>query len=212
MLKGQRADRRKPRRDDSGFTLLELALVSLLSTVVLAMAAGSLISLQNATSRNGSAIQEEQSASLVMAQMERDIRSASSISFPAGASPSQQLEMTVVNASGPDSLVLWVYSPDAATLTREVQVNGTFAPTGSAISHITNGATTPVFTYSDLTGADISSHPTSDIEACTTGLGVNVQISSTTSGVSGFQEKAEVALTNHVEALTAPGSGQCGSA
>jgi prepilin-type N-terminal cleavage/methylation domain-containing protein len=202
---------RRRRQDDAGFTLIELTVVSLIASIILIMAGNSLISLQNATAKNGSLIQEEQSASLAMAQMERDVRSASGVSFPSGASTSQQLQMTVVNASGPQSQVLWIYDPIAATLSRETQVNGTFVAGAMSISHVTNGSGTPVFTYFNSAGSDISSRTVSEIETCATAVGVEVQVASTTAGVAAFQESAEVALTNNVEALTAPGNGQCGS-
>jgi prepilin-type N-terminal cleavage/methylation domain-containing protein len=199
------------RHGDAGFTLIELAVVSLIASIVLIMAGNSLISLQNATAKNGSLIQEEQSASLVMAQMERDIRSSSAISFPSGASTSQTLQMTVVNTGGSQSQVLWVYDPTAATLSRETQVNGTFAPGATSTSHVTNGAGNPVFTYFNSAGTDISGRTVSEIETCATAVGVEVKVASATAGVTAFQESAEVALTNNVEALTAPGNGQCGS-
>lgn len=209
MLRPARSRRSGP--DDAGFTLIELAVVSLIASIVVIMAGNSLISLQNATAQNDSLIQEEQSASLVMAQMERDIRSASSISFPSGASTSQQLQMTVVNASGPQYPVLWVYDPTAATLSRETQVNGSFVPSSMSISHVTNGTNTPVFTYFNMAGYNISGDRVSEIETCATGVGVKVRVASTMAGVSAFEESAEVALTNNVDALTTPGNGQCGS-
>ena len=198
---------------EGGFSLLELVIATLLASIVLAMAGDWLISLGNAANRNDSLVKEEQSASLVMAQMERDVRSASTITFPTGASPSQQLEVQVVAANGSTTAVLWIYDPSAGTLTRETQVQGSFTATsGMSISNVANGSGTPVFTYYDFAATDISSTSASNIAQCATGVGVDVHVSTTTKGVGSFEESAEVALTNRIEVLSAPGNGQCGSA
>lgn len=212
MLRGTwRAGRTQDR--DGGFSLLELVIATLLASIVLAMAGDGLISLANAANRNDSVIKEEQAASLVMAQMERDIRSASTVTFPTGSSPSQQLELNVVGASGSTSAVLWVYDPTGRTLSRETQVQGSFTSTsGMSIPNVANGSGTPVFAYYDLAATDISSTSASNIAQCATGVAVDVHVSSTTTGVGSFEESAEVALTNRIEVLTAPGNGQCGSA
>ena len=205
-------DRSERTGDEAGFSLLELLIAMLLASIVLAGAGGALVSLANAAGRNDAIANEEQSASEVMAQMERDIRSAETISFPAGALASQQLQLNVVTASGSTMPVLWLYNPTADTLTRETQSQGTFVATGAAITNVTNSNTTPIFTYFDFATTDISATSTSNIAECATGVAIDVNVSSTSAGVGGFQESAEVALTNRLEELSAPGNGQCGSA
>lgn len=194
---------------EGGFSLLELMIVLLLGSIVLVIAGGALISLDNATNRNDSLVQEEQAASGVMAQMERDIRSASTVSIPAGASASDQLETAVLGSDGSTTEVLWAYDPTARTLTRETQQNGTFQPSGFSIERVANGAGTPVFRYFDSGASDISARSASEIATCATAVEIDVQVSSGTSGVGSFEESAEVALTNQVQALTTPGNGQC---
>lgn len=194
---------------EDGLSLLEMMIVVLISSIVVAIAGSALVSLDNAASRNDSLVKEEQKASTVMAQMERDIRSASSISIPAGASAADQLQLAVLAADGSTSDVLWRYDPTAGTLTRETQQNGTFQPSGAVITRVTNGTGTPVFRYYNSSTTEIAATNTSGIAGCATAVAVEVDVSSGTAGVGSFQETAQVALTNQVQALTAPGTGQC---
>ncbi len=185
-------------------------IVLMLASIVLAVAANALISLDNAASRNDSVVQEEQAASTVMAQMERDIRSAAAISTPSGASAADQLQVAELNSDGSTILVLWLYDPTAETLTRETQQGSGFRPSGYAIAPVNNGAVAPVFRYYDSSTSEIPATNTSGIATCATAVGVDVKVSSSRAGVGTFEETAEVALTNQVQSLTAPGNGQCG--
>ena len=195
---------------DAGFTVLELSVALLLAAIVIASAGDSLISLSNADNRTNSTVQEEQAASQVLAQVERDIRSATTISFPSGSSPSQEVQLAVANADGTTTNVLWVYNSTAGTFSREVQAQGAFSPSGYSISNVSNGST-PVFTYSDFSATAIPTTSTSTIAECATAVSIQIDVSSATHGVGGFQESGEVALTDRLEVLTAPGNGLCGS-
>lgn len=196
---------------EDGSSLLELVIVLMLASIVLAVAAGALISLDNAASRNDSVVQEEQAASTVMAQMERDIRSAAAISTPSGASAADQLQVAELNPDGSTTLVLWSYDPTAETLMRETQQGSGFQASGYAIARVSNGPGSPVFRYYDSSTSEIPATNTSGIATCATAVGVDVKVSSSRAGVGTFEESAEVALTNQVQSLTTPGNGQCGS-
>lgn len=198
-------------RREEGFSLLELVIVLMLASIVLAVAAGALISLDNATTRHDSAVQEEQAASVVMADMERDIRSASAVSIPADASATDQLQLAELNSDGSTTDVLWKYDPTAQTLSRQTASDGSFQPSGDTITKVTNGPDSPVFRYYDSRITEIPAASTSQISTCATAVGVDVKVSSPTRGVGSFEETAEVALTNQVQSLTTPGNGQCGS-
>lgn len=193
------------RRGEEAFTLIEMVIVLLLSSIVLTAAVSSLTSLANAAGRNDSVESQEQTVSTVMAQLERDVRSASSISFLSGASPADELQLAVFNG-GSTTNVLWVYDPTAATLTRETQVNGAFQPSGSSLTGVSSGA----FTYYG-SGAQPLSAPAGSIALCATAVAIDLKVTSTQAGVGSFEETAEVALTGQTENLTAPGDGLCGS-
>lgn len=200
-----------PRSDEAGFTLVELVIVLLLSSIVLVAALSSLTSLANAASRNDSVVDREQAVSTVVAQLERDIRSASAISIPAGASPGDQLQLTVPASGGGSTNLLWVYDAAGGTLTRESQVNGAFESNGPTATNISNGSGTAVFTYYAADASDISATSPSNIALCTTAVGIEVKANSSQVGGGTFQETSEVALTTQAQALTVPGDGPCGS-
>ena len=199
------------RRDDGGFTVVEMVVVLALSSIVLIAAFSGLTSLANAAVRNDATVTREQAVSTAMGWLERDIRSASSISFPSGASPADELQLAVASTgSGTSTNVLWLYDVSAGTLTRETQVNGSYQPSGTALSGVSNGST-PIFTYSGLQGRDISSHSSSDIARCSTGVGLDVKITSTQATGGTFEETSQVALTSQALSLNPPGNGLCGS-
>jgi hypothetical protein len=178
-------------------------------TIVMAVAGGALVSLSRTASRNESMVEVEQSASTIMAQLTRDIRSANTLSFPVGATPADEVQLAVNQQSGGTTTVLWTYNPSTATLTREVEVGSTFNPSGFTLTKMANSTSQPVFAYYDDTGSKISATSNSNIASCTTAIGVDLYAAPSTSGVANQQESAEVAITNQLNTLTAPGSGQC---
>jgi prepilin-type N-terminal cleavage/methylation domain-containing protein len=199
----------KPARIDEGFTLVELTIVLLISAIVLTMGTGALISMNNASNRDDSLVQEEQAASSAMAQMERDIRSAANLSIPAGAVAADELQVGILGPAGTTTNVIWKYDTATRVITRQVQSQGSYQSTGYTVTRVSNGTSVPVFTYYNGDAANISGTSPSNIALCATGVGIQIDLSPNTSGVASYQESAEVAITNQVDALTTPGNGQC---
>lgn len=199
-------------RGDRGFTAVELAVTCLVMGIAFGIAGESFVSLATSSTHNSATVVDEQSAATAMAQIQRDIRSASTISIPSGAASSDELQLAILALDGTTSNVRWVYTPATETLDRQLQTSTGWKSTGYTTTSVSNGSTTPVFTYHDLKGNDISSSLPSNIATCTTLVGVEIDISPTLHGVQPFQEQADIALTNQVATLTAPGNGQCGGA
>jgi prepilin-type N-terminal cleavage/methylation domain-containing protein len=200
---------------DDGFTLIELLVVTLIMGIVIAIAGAVLYSLSTTANRNDSMVNDEQAASTVLAQLSRDIRSANTLTFPAGAlstdTPSE-VELIDNQPAGGTLSVLWVYNASAATLTRKVLVGSAFATSGTVLSRVVNPAGSPVFSYLDgKSGTSISGQSPATIALCATGVNVDLFVApkSAARGVATFEESAEVALTNQLATLTAPGNGQC---
>jgi type II secretory pathway pseudopilin PulG len=208
----RRRSRRLGRRDDRGFTAVELAVTCLVMGIAFGIAGESFVSLATSSTHNSATVVDEQSTATAMAQVQRDIRSASTLSIPAGAVSSDELQLTILASDGTTSNVRWIYTPATETLDRQLQTSTGWNSTGFTTTSVSNGTATPVFTYHDLNGNDISSSLPSNIATCTTLIGVEIDVSPTIHGVQPFQEQADVALTNQVATLTAPGNGQCGGA
>jgi prepilin-type N-terminal cleavage/methylation domain-containing protein len=205
---------------ERGYTLIELMVVVLIMGVVIAIAGSALYSLSMSANRNDAMVSEEQAASNIVAQLSRDIRSANSLTFPSGVTSSgtgSEVELLVNQTGGGTQPVLWVYNSSAGTLTREVQVNGNFQAQGQYLTNVANPSGTPVFTYytysttsSNESLTSLTGNQVSDIQQCTTSIGVDVYVSSSTHGTVPYQESEQVALTNQLDTLTAPGAnGSC---
>lgn len=209
-----------------GFTTLELMIAVIIMSIVVAMAGTALISVMSAGNRNDAVITNQQQASDVLNQLSRDIRSAGSLSFPT-SSPSTEVQIAVNKVSGSTvttTPVIWMYTTTASSCTaagltspcllREVQVNGTFKPQGTlSLALANNVSTNPVFSYYTFTspGTPMPSTSTMDqFSTCTTAIGVDLVVSRTTNNaVSTFEDTDQIALTNQINTLTAPGNGQC---
>jgi prepilin-type N-terminal cleavage/methylation domain-containing protein len=191
---------------DGGFSLLELVIVMLILTIVVSVAGTVLFSLSQTATRTDSVVGAEQSASTVLAQMARDIRSGHSLAIPSGTTPSMEVELQVNQPSGGTANVEWIYDSTADTVTRYVQnTGGTFVPSGPAATRVINGSAAGIFSYYYYDGTPLSA----DYSRCTARIGITLHVGSKVGGVAPFVENEDVALTDQLAALTAPGSGAC---
>jgi prepilin-type N-terminal cleavage/methylation domain-containing protein len=205
---------------EAGFTLLELVIVCAIMGVVLVVAGGGLISLSTTTNRGSAMVADEQGVSTAMAQIGKDVRSAHSIAFPTAAIATDapnEIILQVTNPAGGTTPVEWVYQTVPATLTREVlSANlASVVSTGPPITRVANSTTTPLFSYYDRSGTQIfatagSATALGNIVRCATRITVQLVVSAGVSGVANFQESEDVALTDQLAILSAPGNGQCG--
>ena len=190
---------------EDGFSLLELVIVLSIMTVVVSLAGTVLFSLSRTASRTDAMVGAEQAASSVLAQMARDIRSSHSLNIPSGATPALSVGFQVNQPGGGTSNIEWTYDATADTVTRYVQnAGGTFVPSGPRAASVTNGSG-GIFSYFFDDGTPL----TSNYSSCTARIRITLDVAPTVTGTSTFQEVQDVALTDQLAALTAPGSGQC---
>jgi prepilin-type N-terminal cleavage/methylation domain-containing protein len=206
---------------EGGYTLVELMVVLLIMGIVLSIATGALISLQNASARNSAMIDDEQAASTTLALLSRDIRSAHSLTFVSSTTNADDSVVLNENQpSGGTQPIEWTYAPPVApavvgTLSRMVLTSSlTVSSTQVMLRDLANNPANPVFKYYDLEGGNPevtgSAVANSSIESCTTAIGVNFTISpSPVPGVASYQESNEVAIYDQQQILSAPGNGQC---
>jgi len=150
----------KARADSSrqgGFTLVELVVVASLLMVVLGAILGVLESLTNTEHTTSLRIDDEQSARVTLAQLERDVRGAQGLVVQGTAPSSTALELLMADGS---SQVEWVFDLSGGhTLTRSENGSTTV---------VLNGVVGGGFSYSDATGQSSAWLTPGDIARCTT--------------------------------------------
>jgi type II secretory pathway pseudopilin PulG len=209
----------KRRPSEAGTTLIELTIVLLVMSIMMAVAGSVLFSLSKTASRDDATVNDEQDASTVLAQVSRDIRSAHQVTFAAFSSatlvPEDEIELQMNQPS--NTWVEWIYTPTATTVNGATQAThtlaryvgssstGTFkqsAPSVSTPVNVANGTTTPLFRFFAGNGSEFTSTAddsiASSIETCTTRITVTLDVATTKNlqAVPTFQLTDDVAITD----------------
>jgi prepilin-type N-terminal cleavage/methylation domain-containing protein len=157
-------------RDETGFTVIEMAVTLLIIGIVFAAILGFLDQTQRLTVKVAKDVDTEQAAGLALRQMTEDLRGATAISpCDLTSYPSTDYRSCVTfqlpraastTATCPGSLVTYTLS---ASTVRETRLDYPFScgtPTtrvsgAPVIASVTNGASAPLFSYYDKTGNPI---------------------------------------------------------
>jgi type II secretory pathway pseudopilin PulG len=167
---------------EAGFTLVELAVAMGIMLIVMLVFLSLVPTSQKTSSVAEALISNEQDVSLALARMEKDIRAANPLdAFCSYTTYEDQIELNLGPASGPQQTIMWVYSPTADTLTREVVTGSSCDPTPSGSGEVTtgivNGTATPVFAYFDDTGTalDTAEETPGNIANCTVRVEITLE-------------------------------------
>jgi len=210
----QRTALLKPRPSEAGVTLIELTVVLLLMSIVLAIAGTTLFSLTRTANRNDTLVSDEQAASTVLAQVSRDVRSAHQVTFVGFSSPAptQEIELQMNQPAG--TWVQWIYTPTAATVNgfnqpahtlarySSTSATGSFRLSNPDIStpvNVVNGTSTFIFRYFQGNGSEITTiDAPSSLQTCTTRVLLTIQVntSNPVTAVATFQVGDDVAITD----------------
>ncbi|HZQ58531.1 MAG TPA: type II secretion system protein [Acidimicrobiales bacterium] len=169
---GRRDARAAARESERGFTLVELAVAMSLMLLVSGAILGALESGTSAERRASTRVDDQQAVRLVLAQLTRDVRNASSVGAPPANTDELDLGYTNLDT------VVWTFDPSTHVLQRQSTPNGQATPnTGISLGGITNPTT--VFAFLSADGNDLLTDPSAsaaDLSTCTSTVAVTVTV------------------------------------
>lgn len=161
-------------RDDAGFTVVEMGVVLLISSVVAATAFAYLHRLMGGEARQQATIANQEDVRFAVAQLTRDIRNANPV-LPLGsfAEHEHALEVRLGPAASAQSRVRWELA--GSTLVRSiVDAGGRVVSSRPYLDGVERPA--PIFRYFDGTGVEITAATTSTVSDVA-GCAVRVRVS-----------------------------------
>jgi type II secretory pathway pseudopilin PulG len=218
VLSLQRALRRA-RRDDSGFTLVELTIAMSLLMLVLGALFSTLESLTQTEARAQHMVSNEQNVRFEIDQMAREIRAANPLvpllSAQTATDYDNQIELVLGPTGGTQTVVRWSYDTAKEQITREVMSdtgsNATVLSQSWFLVRVRNVETsTPLFTYYGQNGEDLVAQTLAnggslhDPANCAVRVHISVSADSEP-GPMPFTETQDVEIRNRL-----PGNVGCG--
>jgi prepilin-type N-terminal cleavage/methylation domain-containing protein len=202
---------RRLRREEGGFSLVELLVVLVILGVVLAMAGSTLVSMTRAGNRGQALVDNEQNANFALNALARDLRAANPLLAPSSSAVyTTVVQMDLGPSAGPQTVVQWVFDSTAKTLTRNIMSGTTVTSSYLWLTGVLNSSTQPVFGLFDSANNDLVAQAAvpGTVALCTTR--VEVQIDGLSEpGPLPFNVVADVQLRNQIANLAAAGGQPC---
>ncbi len=205
---------RERARDESGFTILEVTMVSAILLLVMGAFFGLLLSLTKTEQRTGALVGNEQEARFVLTALARDLRAANPLStFSTATEYRSKVQMTLGAAPG-QQVVRWVYdtapaSPTYRSLLRQtLAADGTVTSSTVRLRNIRNADRSPpvpMFGFASQSGADlIAAGQAANVGNCAIQVHVTITADSNP-GPEPFTVLSDIQLRNRL-----PGGVGCG--
>ncbi|HEV7525158.1 MAG TPA: prepilin-type N-terminal cleavage/methylation domain-containing protein [Acidimicrobiia bacterium] len=156
MLRRARAIVRARRRDEQGFTIVEVTIATSIMVVVLAMFFGTLASLSTSEDRAQRLVSNEQNVRFELDQLARDIRAANPLvpllNAATAAGYDNQIEVVLGPTGGSQQVIRWTYDTTTKQMVRQLMSstasNATNLSQTFLLVRVRNIETaTPVFQY-----------------------------------------------------------------
>lgn len=202
-------------RQEEGFTIVEVTIVSAILLLIMAAFFGTLISLTKTEQRTSALVSNEQDARFVLNDLARDIRAANPMTtFSTTAAYQSQVEVRL-GIGANQQVVRWVYDTNPASATFRSLLRQTVDPTTGAVltsterlRNVRNAERTPsvpMFGYKSQTGIDlIAAGIPADVGNCA--IQVHIVITADSNpGPEPFTVVSDVQLRNRL-----PGGVGCG--
>jgi len=207
------------RRDERGFTIIEVTIASAIMLTVLGMFLATLQSLTTNEDRSQRLVSNEQNVRFELDQLARDIRAANPLTpllnAATAATYQNQIEVVLGPTGGTQTVVRWTYNTGAEQMVRQIMSNtsagATVVSQAFFLNRVRNVETgTPVFTYygqhnQDLVAQTLANNgATHDAANCA--VRVHIVITSDSNpGPVPFTETQDVEVRNRL-----PGNVGCG--
>jgi type II secretory pathway pseudopilin PulG len=210
---------RARRDDESGFTVIEVTMASMIMVIVLAMFFSTLVSLTNSEDRSQRLVSNEQNVRFELDQLAREIRAANPIvPLPNATSAgdySNQIEVVLGPSGGTQTVVRWTYDTSKELMERQLMSDTSASATVLAQSFYLNKVrnvekSLPVFSYygpqnQDLVAQALAGTGTiNNVPNCAQRVHI-VMISDSNPGPVPFTETQDVEVRNRL-----PGNGGFG--
>lgn len=205
---------RERTRDEAGFTILEVTMVSAILLLVMGAFFGLLLSLTKTEQRTNALVGNEQDARFVLTALARDLRAANPLStFSTTTEYESKVQMTLGTA--PDQeVVRWVYDTAPASPTHRSLLRQTLADDGTVESSVVRlrnirnaerSPPVPMFGFTSQTGVDlIAAGQAANVGNCAIQVGVTITADSNP-GPEPFTVLSDIQLRNRL-----PGGVGCG--
>ena len=210
---------RARRDDESGFTVIEVTMASMIMVIVLAMFFSTLVSLTSSEDRSQRLVSNEQNVRFELDQLARELRAANPIvPLPNATSAgdySNQIEVVLGPSGGAQTVVRWTYDMSRELMERQLMSDTSASATVLAQSFYLNKVRNvekglPVFSYygpqnQDLVAQALAGTGTmNNVPNCAQRVHI-VMISDSNPGPVPFTETQDVEVRNRL-----PGNGGFG--
>ena len=182
--------------DEHGFTVIELAIVTLISSLLLGSIVGILDNQTKAEQRLGAVADNQELVRQTLVALQRDIRSADHLVAPAEpATATRQIDLVQVDFdSGAATELRWRLDPMRSEIVREEIADGQVVATSHRISGVRDQV---LLQYFDAVGFElVPGHGTSaSLASCTVRIRVHVA-AAPTAGPAPLAVSSDVELRN----------------
>ena len=207
------------RKDDQGFTIIEVMVATAILLIVLGMVFTTLVSLTRTEDRANRLVSNEQNVRFELDQLAREVRAANPLvpllNATAASDYDNQIEMVLGPTGGSQKVVRWTYDTTNEEMVRQVMSDTSATATVvsqsfflTRVRNVENG--TPVFTYYGQHGTDLVAQSLTNggnlHDAANCAVRVHIVLSSDSNpGPVPFTETQDVEVRNRL-----PGNVGCG--
>jgi len=186
--------------DESGFTLVEMMIASILTIVILTLMMTMIPSFGSAETATVNSANAAAQVRITLLQLQHDIQSANPLqTLSSVAAYNDELQLTIQPSN---TLVTWQYNSTTMQLTRQA---GSDTPVVE-LTQVTNGSAVPVFSYYDHCAINQVNEPqatAASISGATTVVQITLSVANLNSAPYG--------TTTRVDIMNQPpGTSRCG--